>query len=273
MRFPLCGVGSALAIVSALGCSDSAAGPNASEKPSSPVVSAPAPIIVRLAIAPDSAVMTLASEMSFTAYTVMSDSSRVPVRPDYWYSSDQGVLAVNGAIGKAVAVGPGQVAVLAGLDKLRAFAFVTVPPPKGGGTSDALVIESYSLIEYQDPSGIWVYAPQMRARAASGRKVTVLVLRFVVPDLGNLIPFGCGGNLTDAPRDLFGEVYGDWLLEVGGSNQPIRNPGTVTVTFIDDAGLTGTRVVSGQVVRGGGPATYSGGQNGGACFHGYGSIE
>jgi hypothetical protein len=215
--------------------------------------------------------MALASELSFSAYTVMSDSSRIPVRA-LWNSTDEGVLALNGSIGNAIAVGPGQVAVMANVDKLRAFAFVTVPYPKGDGTSNALVVESYSLIEYQEASaGLWVYAPQMRVRAATGRKVTVLAMRFLIPDLGNLATFGCGASLTDASRDLFGEVYGDWLLQIGGIAQPARDPGTVTITFIDDAGLTGTRVVSGSIVRGSGPTTYSGGQNGGACFHGYGS--
>jgi len=92
-------------------------------------------------------------------------------------------------------------------------------------------------------------------------------------DLGNPPSFSCGGALSAAPRDLFGEVYGDWLLEIAGSGERATGePATATITFVDDGGTMATRVVSGPIVQGSLPTTYSGGGNGGACFHGYGST-
>ncbi|HEV8218325.1 MAG TPA: hypothetical protein VGP95_20890 [Gemmatimonadaceae bacterium] len=258
-----------LLALSALACSDS--GMPASP---TPTLAKEAPRAIRLIIVPDSVTLALSATVSFAAYTVMSDSSRVPVVPQ-WNSTNFEILALNPANAYAVAVGPGHAAVMARFDNFTAVAPVTVLAALTSGSADALIIDSFSMIEYKynSASTRWSYSPQMRARAPTGHKVSVLVMKFAIPGLGGVPTFGCGANLTDVPRDLFGEVYGDWLLEIDGSAQQVAGAtATVTVTFVDESGATGTRVVSGPITQGTLPTTYSGGQNGGACFHGYGST-
>jgi hypothetical protein len=255
------------------GCSEAASDPVGSGSPAVPTTTKPAPSAVRLVIVPDSAVIALGSGFSLAAYQIMTDSSRVPVVPAW--SSNESVVIINAANGYAVAVGPGHATVLARLGQVTASALVTVPSPTTSALSDALVIDSFSMIEFQYPSepGRWFYAPQMRARAAANRRASVLTFKFAIPGLGAPPPFGCGASLTDASRDLFGEVYGDWLLEIDDAgHRATGETATATITFIDDAGNAGTRAVSGPIVRGTLPASYTGGQNGGACFHGYGST-
>jgi len=258
-----------LAVISTLACSDGGTPLSPTPTPANQ-----APRAVRLIIVPDSVTLALSATVSFAAYKVMSDSSRVPVMPD-WNSTNYEILALNPANAYAVAVGAGHAAVMARFENLIAVAPVTVLAASKVASADALIVDSFSMIEYKYDSAStrWSYSPQMRARAPAGHKVSVLAMKFAIPGLGGVPTFGCGANLTDAPRDLFGEVYGDWLLEIGGSEQRASGTSaTVTVTFVDDAGATGTRVVSGPITQGTLPTTYSGGQNGGACFHGYGST-
>lgn len=263
----------ALLIGSAFACSDGTAPPKASATSSSPAVSKPMPIPVRLLVLPDAGTMALGSEFSFAAYKVLSDSSRLPVSA-FWSSSDDQVLTVNPINGYAMAVGSGHAMVTARVDALVAVATMDVAAPPSGGASDAIVVDSFSMIEFQYPASPanWSYAPQMRAHAEPGHSVSVQVLRFAIPGLGNIPAFSCGARLNVTPLDLFGEVYGDWLLEiVGGAQRATGDQATVTMTFLDN-GKMATRVVSGPIVPGSFPATYTGGANGGACYHGYGST-
>ena len=69
------------------------------------------------------------------------------------------------------------------------------------------------------------------------------------------------------PVDLFGEVYGDPLLEIGGAQRATGDSATVTITFVGD-GTTAIRVVSGPIVQRSPQTSYTGGADGGACFHG-----
>ena len=257
-----------------LGCSDGTAAPSGGDKPAAQTPAKPTPTVVRLAIAPDSASLLLSSGFQFAAYKILSDSSRLPVTAT-WISSNDQVLTINSANGYAVAVGQGLATVTARIDGLSVASFVTVLGPKGMGASDALVIDGFSMIEFQYPSapGRWFYAPQMRAHAAPGHTASVLTLKFSIPGLGNAPPFGCGAAISVTPRDLFGEVYGDWLLTIDETDRRASgNAATATITFVDDAGIESTRLITGPVVPGGLPTSYSGGANGGACFHGYGST-
>ena len=258
----------------ALGCIDTTAAPSDGARPEPQSPSNPAPTVVRLAITPDSASLLLSSGFQFTAYEVLSDSSRLPANVT-WTSSNDQVLTINSATGYAVAVGAGYAGVVAKVDGLSAAAVVTIIGPTSVGTSDALVVDSFSMIEFQYPSapGRWFYAPQMRARASQGRSASILVLKFSIPGLGSPPPFGCGAAMSVTPRDLFGEVYGDWLLSIDQTGQRATGTAaTATISFLDDRGTEGTRIVTGPIVQGSLPTTYSGGANGGACFHGYGST-
>jgi hypothetical protein len=255
-----------------VGCNDSTAAPLNSAQATTPATSKPTPTVVRFVVTPDTSTLLLGSDISLAAYKVLSDSSRLPVAAT-WSSGDEGIVAINTITGRAVAIGPGQITILARFETYVGWAVITVSPSKNLGPSDALVVEQFSFIEFHFPSapGQIYYAPQMRAHAPPGHRVSVLAMKFSIPGLGNVPVFGCGANLTDAVQDLFGEVYGDWLLEIGGSAPATGPTGSVTVSFVDDSGFTGTSVVTGPIVRGSLPTSYSGGADGGACFHGYGS--
>ena len=256
-------------------CGDSAAPPTST--PLGPV-DAPSvtpkvmPFAVGLIVVPAAAQMPLGTQINWAAFKVLSDSSRVPVSAA-WRTADEGVVSVNAGEGRAIAVGKGQTMVTAKFGGLSATAVVTVPEATNPGTSNALVVDGFSFIEFHYPSapGRFIYAPQMSAHAASGRTVQILTTTFTIPGLGDAPMFGCGANLAATPKDLFGEVYGSWLLEIDGAGRATGATGSVIVTFVDDTGATGTMNLSGDIVQGSLPTTYTGGTNGGACFHGYGS--
>jgi hypothetical protein len=260
----------AVPVVFALACGDATAAPKTSTTSIPPVVSKPTPTAVRLVVAPDTTIVALGAQFSFAAYKVLSDSSRLPVSA-FWSSNDEQVITVNPFNGSAAAVGPGHAMITARTSDFVAVATIAVAAPTNPGASDALVVDSFSMLGY--PSGLttWSYAPQMRAHAMPGHAASILVLKFSIPGLGNIPAFGCGASLSVTPRDLFGEVYGDWLLEIGGAQRATGDSATATITFVDN-GTTAIRVVSGPIVQGGAPTSYTGGQNGGACFHGYGST-
>ena len=230
---------------------------------------------VSLAISPDRLVMRLGDGGSLAAVKVMSDGTRIPVNAS-WVSFNYEIVTINAANGYAVAVGPGQATIRAQADGLTATISVVVLGPTSTGASEALVVQDFSMIEFQYPSepGRWFYAPQLRVLAAPGRTVSILRLTFSIPGLADPIPsFGCGATLSaGAPRELNGEFYGDWTMSIDGpGRQASGEDATAVISFLDDAGTIATRTVRGPVVRGSLPATYSGGQNAGACFHGYGS--
>ena len=263
----------ALALGWALACRDNTAAPSGSAHTATPAPPKTAPTVVRLAIVPDNANLPLSSALSFAAYKILSDSSRLPINA-IWSSSNDQVLTIGAGNGHAVVVGGGSVAVVARVDGLTAVAAVTVLGPASFGPSDALVVDSFSMVEFQYAShpGYWNYAPQMRAHATPGHTASVLVIRFSLPGFGNIPSFSCGARLGVTPNDLFGEVYGDWLLAIDHEGErPTGETATATITFLDEAGTSATRVVTGPIVPGSLPATYTGGANGGACFHGYGS--
>jgi hypothetical protein len=256
----------ALLVLSALACGDGTAAPKTS------TTSKPTLTTVGLVIVPDTAIVALGAQFSFAAYKVLSDSSQFPVSA-FWVSNDERVLTVNALNGHAVAVGPGHVMVTARLGDIIAVATMTVVTTTNVGVSDAIVVDSFSMVEFQYPSSpeAWSYAPLMRAHARPGHTASILVLAFSLPGFGNIPAFSCGARLSVTPVDLFGEVYGDWLLEIGHTQRATGDSATVTITF-EDNGTPTIRMVSGPIVQGSLPTTYTGGVYGGACYHGYGST-
>jgi hypothetical protein len=258
------------------GCvSDSLTTPS-TNAPSRPLGAAPtAPRIVSLETFPASgSAVVLGSTFIFHAFVVRSDSSRAPVAAQTWTSSNEAVLTVNPITGLAAAVGVGTalVGVQAG-GFSGTIAVTIIPPTPNASGSTALTVNSFSVIEleYASLPGHWFYAPQVEV-TATGTSVTVLTLQFNVPGIGENLVIGCGGAIpTGASRDLNGEVYGDWLFTFDREGALATGPdATATVTFIDSTGTTGTITTHGLIARGTLPTTYSGGKNGGPCFHGYG---
>jgi hypothetical protein len=100
----------------------------------------------------------------------------------------------------------------------------------------------------------------------------VLTLSVLIPGLGGASPFSCGANIGETPRELNGEVYGDWTFEIDGAGRASAGEASLALTFVDDLGTMSTIELRGPIESGSLPTTYSGGANGGACFHGYGST-
>ena len=253
-----------LAVVAAA-CSGEATAPNIRDTSRSQPAR-PAPFLVTLDVTPKSgATVALGSQFTFSAVVIRSDSVRVAPTELGWTTLAPGILAVNSVTGIANAVGVGSATVVAHSDGLELVVVVTVLPPPSPDRSNALSISSFSMIQYAP----MVYAPQVNVTAAPGTSVTVLDAYFTIPGLGSIPPLGCGGLIpAGASRELNGEVYGDWLYAIGSESPPTSNDASVTVSFIDDTGATGAITSNGKIVVGGFPSTYTGGQNGGPCFHG-----
>jgi len=224
------------------------------------------PRIVSLEVTPSTGTaVDLGSTFTFSAVAVRSDSLRIPIQATNFTTLAPGILEVNGVTGIANAVAPGNAAVVVQGSGLSAVVAITVLQPSSSVNSTALTINSFSLIQYA-PS---VYAPQVNVSASAKTSVTVLDLQFWVGGLPNIPAIGCGGKiLAGTSSDLNGEVYGDWTFTFGGSAPAASDDAVVVVTFIDGTGATGSVSAHGKIVGGGFPASYSGGQNGGPCFHG-----
>jgi hypothetical protein len=81
-----------------------------------------------------------------------------------------------------------------------------------------------------------------------------------------------GAIAAGTSRDLNGEVYGSWTFTFDwAASRATGEDATAVVTYIDDTGAMGTTTATGPVIHGTDPTTYTGGENGGACFHAYGS--
>jgi hypothetical protein len=235
------------------------------------------PKALRLIILPESAEVALGTSFVPSVFKVMSDSSRVPltsIGSVTWQTTNPGIVDVHVYTGYAVALAPGEVLVRADADGLFAFAAISVLNPKAVGTSDALIVDSFSVIDFQQvsaPAPAWAYAPQIRVHTAPGRKATVLNMQFSLPKLGYTSEWKrCGALLTQLPRELNGVVIGEWFLAFGVEQELTGGEATVTISFVDDAGTLSARTVRGPIVRGS-PPEY-GQDDGGSCFHGYGGY-
>jgi hypothetical protein len=261
-------VAGVVALQLTLACGDATA--TAPIKTATSTPTPPAPTAVALAISPGDLELSLGTGTTLAAVQVMSDGTRVPVRAS-WVSFSDMVVTVNGANGYAVAVGPGQARIRADAGGLFAYATLNVLEAKGTGTPEVLVVENFSITEYPS-AGHWEYAPQLRLRAASGHILTVLLVKMSIPDFFGAVSWGCGATLNDMPRELNGEVYGDWAFAFfSPGNRASGADATAVITFVDETGATASRTVRGPVVAGGLPTTYVSG-NTGACFHGYGGT-
>jgi hypothetical protein len=132
----------------------------------------------------------------------------------------------------------------------------------------ALKIHDFTMLEIGG-LGSGYFAPQVRLSSPPGRSITVLVVSFSIPGIGAIPPWVCDGVIGgSAVQELNGEVYGSYTFEIGGSGVATGDP-SVVVTFVDDNQNIGVVSFKGRIAQGSFPQTYTGGQNGGPCFHGY----
>ena len=250
-----------------LACDTATTSPNGTYRPTP--VPPGAVTAIALVVSPFEAVIPLGRSRAHVATKVMSDGSRIAVRAN-WTSLAPDIVSID-ANGTATGVGVGRVAIQAIADGLSNFSTVTVTRPTNTGSSDALIVEDFSMIELQNPQalGSWAYAPQIRGRAAPGRAVTLLSVSFTIPGLGQIPDWNCYAALPTQSSEFNGEVYGDWALTIGGSSRALGSDATASIIFLDDTGVVAKTTVRGRIVAGNLPSTYTGGNLGGACYGGY----
>jgi len=257
--------------------------PNAPLAPNTPVTQPPpppAPTVVGIAVMPDSAGMRLGEELILQTVMVTSNGSRITVPgisststglPPSYSAYPYGILSI-GANGRVIAVGAGTANVIVHYERMVAHGRITVAGPVATNAV-GLKIESFTMWEYQW-EGTWYYAPQLDVSAEGPQAITVLTVTFQIPGLPSPFPsWDCGARVPGgSSRALNGEVYGSWSFELlSPGNRANGEDATATVWFLDGSGAIGSKRVTGRVAAGWIPDTYSGGQSGGACFHGYGS--
>ncbi len=198
--------------------------------------------------------------------TVMS-----PAVPVTWRTSDSTIASVT-AFGSTAAtvIGkhPGVVTITATLPGLTATIAVVVLPGEDTA-APLLVIESFRMVEFQYPGyADWFYAPQIRLRETRGASGAVMTkLEFVIPGLlaappcNASVPVGSGQTI-----DLFQEIYGDYQYTISATG--VRASGadaTAIMTVTDGRGRNTKLVVTGPVVPGALPTTYTGGNPAWTC--------
>ncbi|MEO7521292.1 MAG: Ig-like domain-containing protein [Gemmatimonas sp.] len=194
-----------------------------------------------------------------------------PIQPT-WTSSNPAVATVSSLghhSGEVLAISPGTFTITATVEgKSASVTLAVVPTP--GVEATILEVESFTMIEFQYPgaTGRWFYAPQLRVRIrgnANGASITRL--DFTIPGLGSApscntyIRFSGGSTV-----ELFPEIYGDYpytLEQVG-----VRASGAdarATLTLTDSNGKDRTLVLTGKIVAGSLPTTYTGGNPAWLC--------
>jgi hypothetical protein len=197
----------------------------------------------------------------------VSDASGAPVEggaAPTWTTSDPAVVSVTASglrASQVVGQRVGWSTITATIDgRSASLTIVVVPTPSA--VSSLLVVESFWMIEFEYPSapGRWFYAPQIRLREpgnASGAAVTGV--DFDIPGFGGIpscrthVPVPAGTTI-----DLFQEVYGDFqytIVQPGG--RAMGAVATAILTLGDGRGLAERVVVTGPIVPGELPTTYS----------------
>lgn len=193
----------------------------------------------------------------------MSDGTVVPVLPT-WSSSNPMVLTTD-ANGIVTAISVGQAIVTATVGSRYASRAIIIIQPSTG-TSDALIVEEFSMIEFQYPGSTdWQYAPQIRVRAATDRSVTILSIGFSIPGLDPIPSVSCTAPVPALSSELNGDVFGEWSFFISASERATSEEVLAIITYVDDGIVTATKTVKGLIVAGGLPT----GGNGGVCHRGF----
>lgn len=271
------------AAISVAACADAPTSPPTTEGPVGvpAAPSAPAPSVVGIAISPESVSVALGATLTLTTYKVMSNGSKVLVPfpsfaagplPPHYTAGFSTAVSVNSVSGVVSAVAPGLARVQVTYEGMTAFSTIHVREPVASN-SVALKVEAFAVIEYSPSGQGWFYAPQLTVSAPTSTSVTILTVRFNVPGwpYPNSLPWNCGGHIPALSQQaLNGEVYGSWTWEMFSPGHRANGDDIkAVITFIDGTGNTGIVEVHGRVVQGDWPETYTGGVNGGACYHGY----
>lgn len=143
-----------------------------------------------------------------------------------------------------------------------------VPPPELAASD--LKITAFRVIEHQYPgSPTWYYAPLLTLQEVTGgNAVRVIGVGFEIPGLPGIPrPAVCRVIAAGTSVEMFREIYGDYefvAFSPGGA-RATGEPASAMVSFTDSRGTTRTVQVTGPVVSGSLPTTYSGGQGSNNC--------
>jgi hypothetical protein len=135
------------------------------------------------------------------------------------------------------------------------------PTPSGSLIGKAVDI-SVSFVEFQySPGTRWFYAPQIHVDAGADSSQTLTSFGFSIPGLGPSVRY-CGSVPLPPGMefDLFGELYGDYEFTIDETgHRATGSSGTATIGLRDPKGVETSVEVSGPIVPGHLPTTYTGG--------------
>jgi hypothetical protein len=148
-----------------------------------------------------------------------------------------------------------------------AASVLSIPRPVGaipGALTGKAVDITVSFVEYPADSR-WFYAPLVHIDAGSEASATLTGFSFSIPGLGSTGKFCAALPLPPGFQfELFREIYGDYEFTIDNpGHRATEAAGTATINLTDDAGVATTRTLTGPIVPGSLPTTYSGGNGGG----------
>ena len=186
--------------------------------------------------------------------------------PVVWSSSSPATAQVTSpgyAVARVTGLSAGVATVSAtvrGKSQAMVISVSNLSAPSGA----VLLVESFSVVEFQYPTvpDHWYYAPLLRMRETGlGDAAAVIGYEFDIPGIGQSPPCATYRRVgRGATLDLFREVYGDYgysLYKPGA-----RATGTVATALItvrDGSSPPTTLTVTGPIISGSLPTTYTGG--------------
>ena len=140
------------------------------------------------------------------------------------------------------------------VDALVAVATMDVAAPPSGGGSDAIVVDSFSMIEFQIPPHRRTGRMRRRCARTPSRGTQCRSRREICDSWSRQHPgVQLWREIERLASDLFGELVRRLAPgDCGGAQRATGDQATVTMTFLDN-GKMATRVVSGPTFRGASP--------------------
>jgi hypothetical protein len=178
-------------------------------------------------------------------------------------TSDSSIVQVVQRTGRSTHVEarrPGAAVLTATVKGVSAGVTLTVTPPP---TAPLVAVAAFEMIEVQyrsDAKQRWFYAPQLRMRPTSKSDVQFITrMEFSLPGAGLASVCNTSAPLNaNSATDLFHELYGDYEYELESEGRA-TGVATAKITVSDSRGNLTTLSLTGPIVPGGFPMTYTGG--------------
>jgi len=138
------------------------------------------------------------------------------------------------------------------------------------GPDSELQVLAFSVVEVEQPTGRWMYSPQLTVAAATaGTSIQVLGFEMLeIPGLAPPFPLLHANDVAVAAgtgAELFKEIYGDYPVSFSGWELERATGGNATarLTYRDGTGTIRQATLEAPIVPGGPPGSYTGG----TCAH------